>query len=325
MELDLDFDDTPSCVADCPPPGIYQDVPFEQYASWRAINSGVVKWMKVSPKHGQAALNGEIRSDDTRSMKLGRAIHCRILEPDTFADRFIVSRNCEAELKSGDRKGHQCGCNATFLGLDGRFYCGKHSPQECDTSREIITAEEGVKCERVALSLKDHPACKLIRRKGWSETSIVWEHAGMKMKGRMDRHCGEGPRPIVLDIKKCRVGYGTTEECQKAILNYDYHIQAAGYCKGAEQVTGDMPEFIWVFVEDGPPFDVQIKPASPQDIEIGWHFLKSAVEAYKYAIEANDVFGYVKMTTAGNETITNIHPGGLPAWYVKQCQQAGIV
>lgn len=145
MELELDFDDTPSCVADCPPPGIYQDVPFEQYASWRAINSGVVKWMKVSPKHGQAALNGEIRSDDTRSMKLGRAIHCRILEPDTFADRFVVSRNCEAELKSGDRKGQQCGCNATFLGLDGKFYCGKHSPQDCDTSREIITAEDGVK------------------------------------------------------------------------------------------------------------------------------------------------------------------------------------
>lgn len=100
QELDLTFDDVPTNTADCREPGIHRDVPFEEYASWKAINSGVLRWGKVSMKHMKAALDGLVKSEDTKDRKLGRAIHQRVLEPDR---PLVVATQCAAMKKDGTR------------------------------------------------------------------------------------------------------------------------------------------------------------------------------------------------------------------------------
>lgn len=322
MQSELTFD-SPEVDAEsiaqnytsCPAAGIHHGIPFEEYASWRAVNSGVVKWGAISPKHMHAAFCGDLKADDTRSMKLGRAIHCMLLEPDTFKERFIVSGPCEALLKTGDREGLTCGKNSSMLGDDDRWYCGVHSVAAPKLTGDILTQDEWNRCQKVGESIKAHWAVKLIRRKGWSEVSLVWEYAGLPMKGRLDRYA-DGARPVILDVKKCRVGYGTVERCQKAILDYQYHVQAAIYAKGVEALAGHKPEFIWVFVEDGPPFDVQLIPAAPEDLQIGWHIASNAIRRYARSTSENDHSGYIQCEE-------QIHPGGLPPWYVKQSLNAG--
>ncbi len=310
-----EVDPAPQNFGDCPEIGIHRDVPFEKYASWRAINSGVVKAGMISPKHMHAAFNGLIKVEDSRSMKLGRAIHAMLLEPETFKSRFLVSGPCEAVLKSGERKGLQCGRNASMLGSDDRWYCGTHEVAESGWAGEIITGDEANRCQAVNESIKQHWAVKLIRRQGWSEVSLRWERSGLPMKGRLDRYA-DGKRPVILDVKKCRVGFGTIEECERSISRYGYHVQSSIYVDGIEQLTGVRPEFIWIFVEDAPPFDVQILPASEETLKVGWHIARTAIERYARAVKENDLWGYIRIPE-------NIRPGGLPLWELREAQQAG--
>lgn len=310
-ELLLDFgDDTlPQNFAECPEPGKYEGVSFHQYAAWRAVNSGVVKWGLKTPKHFAAAYKGELKSEDTKDRKIGRAIHCRLLEPKEFDERFIVAGPCEAKMKSGSKKGDICGLPGKFL-IDDRWYCGKHG--EADRSfdgKEVLTHEENKRTLGVVESLKSLPPeiRAMLSRPGWNEVSIVWEYQGLKLKGRLDRF-SDGKRPCIIDVKKMQVGAGVREDCQKAILRYGYHIQAALYCKGIEYLTSKRPEFIWLFVEDNAPFDIQIIPATDEDIEIGWRSCQSAIRNYLESIP--DHWGYIRI-------VENVKPGGLPPWFVR--------
>lgn len=314
MELELDFDDTPSCVSDCPDVGVH-NTEFENYAKWRAVNSGVVKWMAVSPKHGHAALLGQIKSEDTRARKLGRAIHCAVLEPETFAERFVVAGKCQSVLKSGERKDQACGDQGSkFVG--GKWLCGTHSKgMKTEETRDAITDKDAAACEQVKESLKNHPAMRLLARPGWSELSLVWEYEGLKCKCRLDRYAPEanGKPPLIIDVKKCRVGFGSHEECQRAIANYDYHIQAALYCKAVEKTYNVTPRFVWIFVEDGSPYDLTVVQAEPHDIELGWQMASNAMRHYASTVGTELFHGY--MTTHGE-----FPRGGLPEWYVKKYQ-----
>lgn len=315
----LEFDgDVISNVVDCPDVGLHRDIPFEAYAAWNAVNSGVIKWGMVSPKHFHAAYNGDLKSEDSAAMKLGRAVHCMLLEPETFESRFITSSNCSAKIASGPRKGEFCGKRGSLMAASGDWYCGVHQPAElAEHGMEVISADQYQQCVGMRESLKSHPAMKLLRRKGWSEVSIVWELHGLKMKGRLDRGSLEGSRPMILDIKKCRVGKGTKEECERSVLNYGYHIQAAGYVRGVEQLTGTRPEFLWVFVEDNPPYDIQILPMDETCFDVGWHEVNRIVEHYTTCVTRNNIHGYIHFYGDGPEDNT-IKSGGLPLWYLKQ-------
>jgi hypothetical protein len=276
----------------------------------------VVKWGAVSPKHMHAAFEGRLKSEDTRSKKLGRAIHAMVLEPDTFHQRHIVSGRCCGVIKSGEREGQQCG--SPGLVFDGTgWFCGTHGRWRTDATggKTVISDSEWMRCEGVKAALKEHIANKVLARKGFCEQSIVWEYRGLRMKCRLDKSA-DGARPVILDLKKCRVGYGTTEECERAVLTYDYHVSAAMYCKAKEFHTGKQPEFIWVFVEDDEPFDIQVIPASPEVLAIGWHIAKTALDRYVKQVRENDLFGYIWIPE-------NIKPGGLPTWEIKRAQQAG--
>jgi exodeoxyribonuclease VIII len=321
-ELLLDFGDdaTPQNLFDCPGPGIYRSsqVSFETYLGWRAVNSGVIKWGMITPKHFAAAFDGRLKSEDTKDRKLGRAIHCRLLEPDSFDDRYIVAGPCESVLKTGANKGKACGAPGKFL-VDNYWLCGKHgdAPAVAD-GKEVVTQDELRRTLGVVDSLKTLPEeiRAMLSRPGWNEASIVWEHKGLKLKGRMDRY-SDGKRPCILDVKKMQVGAGVREKCQKTILNYGYHVQAAIYVKGVESLTGKRPEFLWVFVEDNDPFDIQVVPATDEDIDIGWRACELAIRAYQESVP--DHWGYIRI-------VENVHPGGLPPWFIQSEREkyAGI-
>lgn len=307
--FDFDADETPQNFRDCPAPGIYHGKSFEEYASWKAVNSGVVKWGLISPKHCAAALNGEIKSEDTKDRRLGRAIHCMLLEPDEFGERFVIAGRCEGVFKSGENKGQRCGAPGKYF-IGGQWACGKHGASDAQSEFETLTEDEARRVRGAVDAVKHLPdeVRPMVSRPGWTEVSIVWEHKGIKLKGRLDRY-SEGKRPLIIDVKKMQVGKGQREECQKAILRWGYHIQAAIYVKGIEALSGVRPEFVWLFHEDNSPFDIQVIPASAEDIDIGWRYCQAAIRNYQDS--APDHWGYIRC-------VENIHEGGLPPYFIQK-------
>jgi len=232
-QLDLEFsDDVRSNFAECPPAGIYRDIPFADYAGWKAINSGIVKWGHVSQRHMKAAFDGKIANEDTLSRKFGRAVHTRLLEPELFSERVLVSSPCSALLKSGDRKGERCGKAAGHRVQGGDWYCGTHKPDDAIQPEDFVTEAELQRIEAMATALHESPVTALLKAEGWSEASIVFKQDSLVLKGRLDRISQQAG--MLLDLKKMRLGYGTMEDCRRAIDRYSWMNQMRLYSQGVK-------------------------------------------------------------------------------------------
>jgi hypothetical protein len=319
-QLDFDFaEDVRTNFSECPASGIYRDRDFKEwYAPIRAINSGIVTWGMVSMRHMHAAFEGRLGSEDTLSRKFGRAVHSRLLEPETFAERVLVSQPCCARLKSGDRKGATCGKAASFV-LDSwtpaepntaAWFCGTHKPDAAFTPDEFVTPAELERIEAMAEALHGHPAMALLKAAGWSECSVVFEHNSLMCKGRLDRYSKEAR--FVCDVKKCRVGHGTMEECRKSIENYGYLRQAAIYWKAIEVLEGFRPRFLWLFIEDNEPFDVQLVEPEEWELEHAWQSVAGVLSGFRNCAEADKWDGYVKSDKDGK--IISSHTGAYSVW-----------
>lgn len=315
-----EYDDPvfPPAWKDCRKPDVYYGVDFEEYRLWPAVNSGIIRWGQVSPSHFHAAMNGEIRVVETRDMILGRAIHCLILEPERFENQFTVAGKCEVTIKTKNspRFGQACGNEGVLMGHDGAWMCGVHAKGLNDfNTKDVITADEMRQAQGVAESLKRLPddLPRMLSRPGWSEASIVFPWKQFLIKGRIDRFA-EGNRPLIIDFKKIQVGKGSREECQKVVKNNGYHIQGAIYAKGIEFLKGYLPEVIWLFVEDDAPYEIQILPATVEDIEIGWWEARDAMRAYAAEMAEGKLSGYIRSSMS-------VRAGALPDWYVKQWRE----
>ena len=311
-QAELEFDDTLSTNrGNIPSVGLHQDVDFPAYQSWRAINSGVCKWMGVSMLHGNQALNGLIASDDTTSRKFGRATHKRVLEPAEYAAELLVSDVCAAITG----KGMRCVNQGKYY-LSGQWYCGtkSHKPSGAAEPLDYVNPDEVDRIEQIAERLHSHFAMDLLKAKGFSEVSLAWEYLGLLLKGRIDRL--ECHNEFAIDLKKVQVGKGSKTDCREAIKKWSYHKQAAMYVNGVEAITGKRPNFYWVFVEENRPFDLNILQASEEDLEIGWAEITKVLRGYANCVKAGRFPGYIASVESMMDPVTG-NMGGLPPWYVK--------
>lgn len=295
--------------------GIYKSLPFSEYAAIDAINSGVVRWgFEGTMKHMHAARRGLIANDDTKERKFGRAIHCRLLEPEAYSQRFTIAQPCCVLLKSGERKGKPCGKASSYQSARDQniWVCGTHLKEVHDAvpPEEYIDAEEAARIERIYESLHSHEAMKLFRRTGWSEVSLVWDMCGLRCKCRIDKldDYETAETPLILDIKSCQVGDIRRDDCEKSIANHGYHRQAAMNVNAVETLTGKRPRFAWVFIEKAEPFDVQIVPADDETLAIGITEVRRTLELYRSAELKGDFRGSIYDARF-------IRWGGLPGWY----------
>ena len=64
-------------------PGIYPDLPNEEYHRCDGVSNSMLSDMARSPAHFQAARRRQ--REETPAMAIGTAIHCAVLEPERFA------------------------------------------------------------------------------------------------------------------------------------------------------------------------------------------------------------------------------------------------
>lgn len=292
-------------------PGIYPDVPFKDYAAWNAMNVSKLKWGLKSAKHLQAAIDGRLGFADTPDRKLGRAIHCKLLEPDRYKSEFQVAGKCQAVLKSGSNKGKPCGLTGV-VEVEGEWLCGKHGPTP-EGESTILSVDEANRIERLNDSVRQHPVVKFLRQKGGAEISLCWEQDGVLMKARLDKLILREEYNAIIDLKKVQVGKGDLNSVQNAVANYDYHVQAAAYQCAVRQLCDVDPLFFWVFVEDNEPFDVSVIQADGATLDIGLFQFRRLVSMYREMQET---------LTNPDGYSSDIQQGGLPPWYFKQFEQS---
>lgn len=295
-------------------PGIHPNIPFADYCKLPAMNAGTLLWGQCSMAHVKAAIDGKIQIDSP-DLAFGRAFHCRVLEPEEYGTRYMVSGECEAVIASGDRKGDVCGSPGKYL-KDGQWVCGAHGKGGHKPAVEVVTREDHERIEGMFASLKAHPIINHLRRRGGAETTVIGELDGVLCKVRFDKLITDEP-VVAIDLKKCQLGAASRSKVQKSIVNWSYHARAAFYLDVLEAAGGPAAKdavYVLAFVEEEYPFAVSVPRLIEGDnewLDIGRADYRRLLAAYKACMASGVWPGYTD--DAGMIDVWTSHP---PAWLV---------
>jgi exodeoxyribonuclease VIII len=222
---------------------------FEDYlASGRVSKSGLWTLYNRSPAHAR------VHEEPSNGMKLGSAIHCAILEPDVFGERY----RCGPE----DRRGKRWTEALEAAALDG---CELLTSSDFDTAllirdrvqrNPIIQRITGAHVER--------------------EVSIFWidELTGLKCRARPDAFSRAGR--LMVDIK-------TTADARlfdRRVGEFGYHVQEAFYTDGWRAVGQEIDAFLFLVIEPEPPFAHRLVELVPEAVEEGRAIARKALDRW---------------------------------------------
>ncbi|EFI4457979.1 TPA: exodeoxyribonuclease VIII [Escherichia coli] len=206
-------------------PGIYYGISNENYHAGPGVSKSQLDDIADTPALYLWRKNAPVDTTKTKTLDLGTAFHCRVLEPEEFSNRFIVAPEFNRRTNAGKEE------EKAFL-------------MECaSTGKTVITAEEGRKIELMYQSVMALPLGQwLVESAGHAESSIYWEdpETGILCRCRPDKIIPEFH--WIMDVK-------TTADIQRfktTYYDYRYHVQDAFYSDGYEAQFGVQPTFVFL-------------------------------------------------------------------------------
>lgn len=200
---------------------------YGEYDQIDAIRWSCLKEMRRSPKHYKWRLDHPL--PDTDSLRLGRAVHVAVLEPDRFPLEVAVF------------------AGAVRRGKEWQAFA------EVNAKRTILKADEYAMCLAIRDSVRSHPVAKHLLTEGESEKSIAWTdpRTGLRCKGRLD-----WLNSMLVDLKTdARLN---PRRFPTTVAKYGYASQLALYREGLRALGMDGPPVKILAVESVPPYDVGV-------------------------------------------------------------------
>lgn len=270
-------------VAEQVEPGIYRGMPAAEYFETPGLSSSAMRDLAVSPlRYWHLHLNPQRPAPRTSpEMQFGSALHCAVLEPDAFEDRYCKEVDADEyvglldtvdqmrafiESKGGKPKGtKKADMIAQVRAID----------PDVPILAELEKWHKDANIDKVELSLYDwrrvkNAANALLREPqiqrilseegGTAEASIfrVCPDTGVLLKGRLDWITAH----TILDLKTFSVPRGkSVDEAVSAAIFYEkYHRQARFY----SHLTDDAFPVVMAFVESEEPHEVRIREFRPK-------------------------------------------------------------
>lgn len=288
----------------CPDPGVYPDVSFEAYVSWDAMNASTLVEGLHSMRRLKAKIDGAFPDKDSDAMRFGRAVHCRLLEPDRYPTSFPTADRCAALMgKDGEKR---CKNRGRFMNNDG-WWCGTHQPAECVEPSDYVTEEELERVEAIRANAFQHREIQQIRRFFGSEVSLVFDLCGVRCKARLDKWI-EKAGGFIIDVKTLSKPI-TEDGWSRTIVDLNYHFKAGFYIEGIKALLGIEPEFWHVVLETSPPYDVAAFRLPDFERQVGRYEVKRVLSMLARCRETNEWPG------AFPELVQHV---GLPQWEAKK-------
>ena len=228
-------------------PGIYRNLPFDEYRAIPAINPSSAVDMLRSPKHYKWRRDNP--QPATKPQEFGTAIHCAVLEPDEFSKRYVFW----PEARRGSAWTEFKAAHADV---------GILTQGEYDT---CLAARDSVRAHPAAGPLLDGLA------PDDTEVSVVWDclQTGMRCKGRVDTALYYPPR-IILDLKTTGIDISDDYALRREASTLHWDIRLAAYQDGISTFTGTTPDVKVIVVEQKPPHDVRVLNVNDAVLSFGW-------------------------------------------------------
>jgi hypothetical protein len=248
-------------------PGIY-DMPDEQYFDFPAFSNSDLKLISRSPAHYYAEKRDPNRSldNDTASKAAGRAIHCAILEPGDFPNRYIIAPEDAPRKPTIAQINMKVPSEKAIESME--FWTDFN---ERAGGKEILKAEDYASYMEVTKQVREHPELRDLLKDGLAEKCVfaVDPKTGLLVKCKTDYFRQFSKMAVIIDLK-------TTKDArpfsfQRDAYTYGYFQQAAFYSdvwKWAGLVS-QIDTWIILAVEREKPYAVMLYEVSGEDIEFG--------------------------------------------------------
>jgi hypothetical protein len=256
-----------------------RDIPWDEYLALDRMNPSTLKGGlvdgQVSMKHMQWGIANP--KPDTPAMRLGRATHTAILEPERFRDTV-----CVYDERRGTNKYKEFQAN--------------HEGMEI-----LKTAEYGNMIGMAQAIAGDTQAMAMIEGCQPEITICATDH-DIKCKGRMDLY-----RPgLIPDLKT--TGQISPRQFGRTAMDFGYLISQGLYRRWVGLETGKKPKVSIISVESKGPYDVIVYPIDENLLDMGEAKGVALLKLYKQCMESGDWPGL-----AGGELMPLEYPVfGLP-------------
>jgi len=259
-------------------PGVYFSISNEDYHSGEgisksqlddvAINMDVYHWRKDAPED-------EEKKD---ALTMGTALHCALLEPDSFSSRFIEAPNFNRRTTSGKED------EKAFIESCSSF------------GKTILSAENARKIRMMRDSVYAHRSARwFLEASGHCEASMYWidKETGLLCRTRPDKFLSE--MPVILDVKKI----AEMSRFPRHVAEFRYHVQDAFYREGFRENYGETPMFIFLAVSetvDCGRYPVRLFSLTPYDVEVGTFLFRRDLNTFAHALTHGDSGGIEEIT-----------------------------
>jgi exodeoxyribonuclease VIII len=241
---------------------------MDDFAEYRTLPG--VNWSTL--KHGVASMKllkhrATSPEPDSDAFRLGRAIHCALLEPEKFARLYI------AEPDFGD--------------LRTKIAKASREAWRADADPAAVTLKHTEQTVLVGMArgISEHATAMKLITESRHEVTLQWAHdgTGIACKARADL-LSVG----VADLKSTTCT--TLSQMHREAAQYLYHGQLAWYHDGAIAsgiLAPDAPNPSLIMVQKCEPFDVAVIQLSDTDFAKGRSLWQSLIERYADA-QASD-------------------------------------
>lgn len=229
--------------------------------------------------------------EETDAMRLGRAVHTAILEPDNLESEFAV-----------------------WEGLDRRTKAGKDAYAEFmerSAGKTILTEDQWAIVQAVRERMREAAQIYGILRSGSVERTFIHrdEETGHVVRVRPDFDGKAGDARFIVDLKTTRSL--DTHDLERTVATMGYHAQGAMYGDVVASVTGDRcDDFYILWIANTEPVDVRFMRLAPEAIQRGREIYRAALRTYASCVESGAWPGYTNRI----ETLD------LPKWAMSEAQ-----
>lgn len=272
-------------------PGVHYGLSNELYHAGPGLSHSDLKRLRRSPFHFHAMKEAVDRATKAPSAAMfnGTLVHCALLEPAEWANRYLV---CEE--------------------MDKRTKVYKQTAEVAEAAGlELITRIQYDAAYAQAESLRKLPQVAELLAAGAPEVSAFWHdpkhHVLCKCRPDWVTPVGFGKGAVLLDVKT--TGDASPDQFARSIANFEYHTQSDWYCDGYARATGvEVHGMVFAVVENEFPYAATAYMLDDTALRLARSSNLEALETYVHCSQVDTWPGYP-------DTITVI---SLPKWATRE-------
>ena len=262
--------------------GMFFGVDFAEYESWPGLRHSHLRILvERTPAHYRYACDHP-EEIDTGAMRLGRAAHTAILEPNRFNAEYVCQPETYENAKGEEKPWH-----------NGAAACKEWNQEQEVAGRAVLPAKDFAEAKSLAEAVRANDAAAWLLNGAKTEVSMRWidQDTGLLLKGRLDIWKETG---ALADIKTTRCA--EPGRFGRDAYNMGYLQQMVMYYDGARAASGlDVAPPILIAAEKGPPWAVAAYQVDDEEnIELGRVQYRLALRKVQECMESGEWPGYSK-------------------------------